>query len=1082
MSVIAMIPAGAADAAVAGVICVMICRSGGGETGSAVPEISAKLGGVRLALLGPFQLFAADGRPIEIGGARVRMLLARLALAAGRSTSTETLIDDLWGAAPPTGALNALQSLVSRARRALPADVPLRSTSTGYALELDADSVDVHRFARLAAEGRRLLRDGGPAPAAEALREALRLWRGEPLLDFVDSPFAAAEAARLAELRLSALADRVEADLRAGRGSELVAELGGLRAAHPTSERFAALHLRALLAAGRRADALAAYDGLRRRLADELGTDPSPELQELHAAMLHGESVDPKEDAELVLPTRLSSFVGRETEIEQVRTELERSRLVTLFGPGGAGKTRLAVETAAGTSGRRWFVELAPVRQDEDLVSAVLTAVGVRDGRLLETAHTDALTRLVEVFSAGPGLLVLDNCEHVIGAAAQFVHELLGWCPGLRVLATSREPLALTGEALLPVGPLGLPDGGAPEDSDAVRLFADRARAARPDFALDERTIGDVVEICRRLDGMPLAIELAAARLRAMGVRQVAARLDDRFRLLTSGNRTSMPRHRTLRAVVEWSWDLLEKPERVLARRLSVFAGAVRPESVAEVCGDAELPAEDVFYVLASLVEKSFVEAVDGDRYRMLETVRAYCDDRLVEAGERDRVRTAHAEHFLAASERAAAGLHTADQIEWLQRLDADQDNVLIALHWAISTEDADRAVRFCAALAWYWSMSARQGELTARLDAASALPGQAPADARALVELMRAVMADKKGWTERTRDAVTRVRDSGAMRRYLHAAVMEPVAWMMVGDHEAMADSVQRALAHPDPWARAAGTFARGFGAEHRGDPAAAEEDMRASVRAFREVGDRWGIAQSIGSLAGFRGLRGDHAGAIEALEESAASLRQLRASEDIVPTTVRIGMEHVRSGNLAEGRRRLEEAAAVAESGYAIFNRVTALTALGDTARLAGDHDQARTCFAKAAECLTSSPGDNHPAAQLMFASEARLELDSDDLPAARDRIRRAVEVAMELPVMPLMALLAENAALVLFAEGDQAEAARMLGVAVALRGLLDEGDPEIRALRAKLDTPELRAERARGAALPHEEALAALREAVR
>ncbi len=698
-------------------------------------------------MLGPFRLCAADGRTVEVGGPRVRTLLARLALDAGHAVPAETLIDDLWGAHQPGGALNALQSLVSRARRVTEI---AQSGSAGYSLVLGRDEVDVHRFDRLVAAGRERSRADDLAAAATTLREALALWRGAALVDFTDSPFAPPHIARLDETRLAALEDRIDADLRLGGHEELIAELDGLCARHPLRERLTALRLRALHAAGRRADALAAYEEHRAGLAEQLGVDPAPELSALHTTLLRGDPrpapvTNPSRSASqhTGLPARLSSFVGRESEIAQVADVLARSRLVTLFGPGGAGKTRLATESAAAITDRRvWFVELAPVRDGSDLAAAALAALGIRETRVLEAPHTHGTARLADVLGGEPAVLVLDNCEHLIDAAAGFVHELLGRCPELRVLATSREPLALTGEQLLPVGPLALPgEDTDPAESAAVRLFTDRARSASPGFALTERTAAHVVEVCRRLDGIPLAIELAAARLRSMSLPQIADRLDDRFRLLTGGNRTSMPRHRTLRAVVEWSWDLLTGPERLLAGRMAVFTGAVRAESITAVCGDAQLPAEDVFYVLSSLVEKSLVAVVEseqGTRYRMLETVRAYCRQR--SETEPERVRAAHLAHFLAFAEEAEPGLYGRHQIDWMDRLDADHDNLLAALHWSIESGDADSGLRLGAALAWYWSMSSLDRDVEARFAAVAALPGPASPQARSVVELGSAV------------------------------------------------------------------------------------------------------------------------------------------------------------------------------------------------------------------------------------------------------------------------------------------------------------------------------------------------------
>lgn len=1069
-----------------------------------------------MGLLGPFQLRTTDRAPVEIGGVRVRMLLARLGLEANRTVPTEVLIEELWGGDRPSRELNALQSLVSRARRALPATagIALHSNSTGYVLAAPRDEIDVHRFERLTAHGHRLLEAGETVSAAAALREALELWRGSALIDLAAAPFAEAASVRLDELRLSALQDRLDADLRLGRGSELVAELDALCARHPLRERFTALRIRALCASGRQADALAAYDLLRRRLADELGMDPSQELRDLHVAVLRGgpEPAPPRKrsrtgtEPETIpghgLPTRLSSFVGRESEIDQVRHTLRAFRLVTLFGPGGAGKTRLATESAAGVEDSRiLFVELAPVRDEHDLPSAVLGALGLRETRLLEAQPTitDSVTRLVEALSTEPTLLVLDNCEHVVTAAAELVGDLVSRCPQLRVLATSREPLALTGEKLFPIGPLGLPETVLPEaglsetaeepgKAAAVRLFAERADAVRPGFVLDEHNTGDVVEICRRLDGMPLAIELAAARLRAMSVRQVADRLDDRFRLLTSGNRTSMTRHRTLRAVVEWSWELLEEPERTLAARLSVLAGAVSAESVAAVCGGGGIAAGEVVYLLASLTEKSLVEAVEdsrGMRYRMLETVRAYCAERLDEAGESAGTRLAHAEHFLELAETGGHRIHLDDQLYWLDRLDSEHDNVLAALHWAISGEDAARGVRFAAALGWYWSMTAQHTEVVARLNAVMALPGEAPPESRAVVDLMRGFFSRSQEWASNLSRAAAGVRDTGAMNRYLYVAIMEPVAWMLAGVPAELERSVWRACAHPQPWANAAGLYARAVSAEHSGDATGGEQHAREAAEAFRAVGDRWGFAQTLGNLAGFRSLRGDHAGAIEALGESVASIRRLRSAEDLVPLLARIGMEKVRAGDLTGARADLEEAERVARTSFP-YHRVTVWCGLGEVARFAGEPARARECIDRAHEALGESWLVPQPMRQMVLAFEARLYLGKGAFDRARERLATAVEAGSGIGGMPLTAMLAEQVARLLFLGGRFVPAARLLGIASGLRGTLDEGDPEIRELLADLDavlgSAGYRDAFDRGSALTRDEARAELARVLR
>lgn len=554
--------------------------------------------------------------------------LIRLALDAGRTVTADLLSHALWPEEGPTDRANALQSLVSRLRQTLPGTPVVRSDPGGYRLELPPEAVDALRFERLAREGRRALRDRQAGIAARRLREALGLWRGEALADVAEAPFAAAAVVRLSELRLGAIEDRIEAELQsAPEHSHLVAELEELAALHPLRERLRVLLVKALHADGRQAEALTAYEEFRRLLADELGADPGPELQDAHLAALRGEKAP--EPASSTRPrgnlrVALTSFVGRAEEQARIRKQLKEGRLVTLVGPGGAGKTRLATTFAAtiadGVPGGAWLVELAPVTDPADVTQAVVGALGLREVGWLDTptASRDPLSRLVEALSAVETLIVLDNCEHVIDGTARLVDDLLGRCPRLRVLATSREPLGILGEALCPVPPLGLPEPGASADEapayPAARLFADRAAAAQPDFSITDDNVAAVSEICRRLDGLPLAIELATARLSSLPVEEVAARLGDRFRLLTGGSRTVLPRHQTLRAAVGWSWDLLDDDERGVAERLAVFPATISPEAAGQVCAVSPSAFPTVLDALAALADKSLLQKNTSSR------------------------------------------------------------------------------------------------------------------------------------------------------------------------------------------------------------------------------------------------------------------------------------------------------------------------------------------------------------------------------------------------------------------------------------------------------------------------------------
>ncbi|MEV0521762.1 BTAD domain-containing putative transcriptional regulator, partial [Nonomuraea sp. NPDC050405] len=685
---------------------------------------------MRIGMLGPLELRADDGTPVEVGGARLRAALIVLALSPGQVVPMARLVDGVWGERPPAGAVNAVQALVSRLRRALPS-VPIESHPAGYFLDVEPDTVDVVRFERLAAAGRSTAA-GDPAGGARILREALALWRGPALVDVAGADFFAAPVARLSELRLSVLEDRVEADLRAlsldGTGAALVVELTSLVAEHPLRERLAGALMRALCAAGRRAEALAVYERARRALAETLGADPSPELSALHTAILRGEvaaaprapvaaraagaaASAPGDAVRTNLRVPLTGLVGRRHDLKRVGDLLDGHRLATLTGPGGSGKTRLAGEAARAFLGRRpggvWLVELAPVREAAEVPRAVLAALRIGEqawgGPIPEGDPAD---RLVAALRTRDLLLVLDNCEHLADAVAALADRLLGECPELRILATSREPLGLTGEALWPVEPLALPPEGAGAAEamtyPAVRLLAERARAANPGFEVNEGTAAAVVRICRALDGMPLAIELAAARLRTMTAERLAERLGDRFRLLTGGSRVALARHRTLRAVVDWSWDLLSDEERALLRRLAVFSGGATPEAAERVCTDEGATAEAagqvcpdggataevaervradggvvigravgeagsgerVLALLFGLADKSLLVVSDdeGPRFGMLETIREYALERLREAGELERVRRAHAAWFAAFAEAADPELRRAGQ------------------------------------------------------------------------------------------------------------------------------------------------------------------------------------------------------------------------------------------------------------------------------------------------------------------------------------------------------------------------------------------------------------------------------------
>ncbi|HVW40037.1 MAG TPA: BTAD domain-containing putative transcriptional regulator [Amycolatopsis sp.] len=1037
---------------------------------------------MQVALLGPVRVRADDGTPIDIGGARLRMLLARLALDAGRPVSAESLIDGLWGVEPPAEAANALQSLASRLRRALGDSTRLTSGSGGYVLRVE--SVDVHRFEELAARGRRDLAAGRHAEAAVVLGEALGLWQGEALSDVLDAPFAQAPAARLADLRLAAAEDRFQAELELGRHAEVLADLEAAGAAHPLRERLAGLRMRALYAAGRQSDALAVFEHTRVILADELGVDPSAELREVHLAVLRGEVATPRPETDH-LPVRLTSFVGRGKELDQLARSLRHARLVTLVGPGGSGKTRLATETAvrhpAHARGRVWFVGLAAVRDAGDITSAVLGALGSLDMRLSNAAPAlhppDQVGRIAELIGSGEGLLVLDNCEHLVASAAELAHELLTRVPGLRLLATSREPLAITGEALCHLGPL--------EESEAMRLFVERAGTVRPGFVLDDTTHEPVAEICRRLDGMPLALELAAARLRSMNVEQIAKRLDDRFRLLTSGSRVALPRQRTLRAVVEWSWDLLEKPERVLARRLSVFPGGVTVSAAEAVCSDESLPEDDVVYVLGSLVEKSIVDGMDGvePRYRMLETIRAYGEERLDEAGERDEVVRRFAAYYLHVAESHEAALRRADQLTAIAAFEAEHDNMITGLRSAIDRDDAETAYRYVTGLIWYWIIRGFEHQVRQHIYDVLGFADRIPADARASLTALKTLMEALPhiGNVAGLRQIIDDCVDTGAIERYPPLGLAIPMLAFLAREKELADRELLRMSGHPDPWVRACTCWAEAFFLDDEGDFDGSERARGEALAGFLELGDRWGVAMTLAMQAGSHSLRGEHEQAIAMYQRGLAMARELASVDDIVQQLCSLAGERLRAGDPEGAWRDLAEAQQIADQyGQEEYSAIVRFGII-DFGRRTGDLPRAHQALDWLRDQRPGLPFPPGMADEWIAMFTAALALEEGDVVRARAVLPEALRTSSQRQDMPDVARAAQIAARLFALEGKPELSAWTLGATKTIRGAFDEGDPELAELvvnlSAVLGEDGYRAAYERGAGLSKPDAIAHL-----
>jgi predicted ATPase/DNA-binding SARP family transcriptional activator len=659
---------------------------------------------VEFRILGPLEV-RVDGRQVAVPGARQRALLCALLQRPGEVVPPERLIDDVFGETPPAEARNALQTYVTRLRQALgPAADVIVTRPPGYLVDLSRAVVDAARFADLLAKARAA---ETAAAAVALLDQALALWRGPAFAEFADR-FARAEALRLEELRLAAREDRAVLLLHLDRVAEATAALDALVAEEPWRERAVELLITSLAHSGRTVEALAAYGRYRDRPRDDLGLDPSPALRQLEQEVLRGQLQPgrgkPSAPVRRALPTRVTSLVGRDRELAAIRGLLSAGRLVTLVGPGGVGKTRLAHEVAAAEQDP-WWADLAALRDGEAVPPAVAEAVGLDaqpGSPLLDTLRGWA--------RSATGLLVLDNCEHLLASVSALVEELLAASSALRVLATSRERLAVDGEQVCVVPPLKVPEPGASDLlCPAVQLFLDRARAADPHLAPDRRLLERVGDVARALDGLPLAIELAAARVGTLTVEDLADRLDARFELLRQTRSGGDPRHHTLRAVVDWSFDLLTTEEQRLLLRLSVFAAAFDIMTVEAIVADDDLPAHRIADLVARLTGRSMLSRpapLGVGRYRMLETLRSYAASRLPPA-DADRLRRRLAAFLVDLTERAERGLYSADEQAWVQQTEVWLDDVRATWTWARDVGETDVAVRLAAALTRfaYWRL-----------------------------------------------------------------------------------------------------------------------------------------------------------------------------------------------------------------------------------------------------------------------------------------------------------------------------------------------------------------------------------------
>ncbi|WP_205671766.1 BTAD domain-containing putative transcriptional regulator [Amycolatopsis sp. CFH S0740] len=1055
---------------------------------------------MRFGVLGPLAVWDDAGEPVAVPEAKVRRLLAVLLASDGGPVSADRLLYDLWGSELPGKPLGALQAKVSQLRRVVGRD-RLERQPAGYRLRIEhTEDLDARRFRELVTRARST---PDPRSRAAVLTEALELWRGAAYADFADEDFARADAHRLTEQRLTAAEERAKAWLETGDHAAAADELAVLVPAHPLRESLRGVQMRALYLSGRQGDALASYAELRERLAEELGVDPGRELRALHEAMLrqdpglaagppphgnlptglaatapqlhgnlptglaatapqlHGNLPNPLTPHAAAprphsnLPNPLTPLIGREQALAQLTGLLGTTRLVTLTGPGGVGKSRLAVAAAAEAAadfpdGVR-EVEFAGVRGGtaDDLAEVAAAAFGIRDDSSATPPSTGAAAptrRLAAALRDRRALLVLDNCEHVVDAAAELTELLLHSAPGLRVLATSQEPLGLPGEGVFAVEPL--------PTAEAVKLFVERAAASAPGFPRQPEDCAPadleaVTEICRRLDGIPLALELAATRVRGLGVRELATRLSDRFSILTRGKRGAPARQQTQRAVIDWSWELLSAPERIVLRRLAVHRDGCDLEAAEAVCAGDGVRHEEVLDLVTRLVDRSLVVVANGPagiRYRLLESVAAYATERLHEMSDAAEARIRHLHHYLALAERAEPRLRGDEQRTWLTRLDAEAGNMRAALDEAVRASATEEAVRLATALSWWWLLRGRLAE-----------------GRRALSTVLDAVSPDAElavlhhAFTLLTGDQAAAPADAAAIRdpvRRGRALWLRAYSLFSVGDATASAETNALALdlftAEDDQWGVAAALGLRAMLALVRGDLAGLGRDGVRSAALFRALGDRWGEMQTIPPLAALAEIKGDYQDAADRQHAGLAIARELDLQAEVSARLSGLGRLALLERDWERARDLHQQAHRIAaEHGYT-YGQIHAEMGLALGARRSGDLDTAEKHLHHIRDSyagLSSLAGDHLLYAELGFVAELR-----GDAGQATAFHLRSLDIARTLDEPRALALSLEGLAGAAARKDSAQSAALLLGAADAARRRV--GAPLPRAERGDTD----------------------------
>ena len=1022
-----------------------------------------------------------DGRPVEMPGVAERAVLVQLLLSPGRTIPATMLVDRLWSESSlPVDPMNALQIRVSKLRRSLKAigapDVVTRE-GVGYRANIDPDSVDAVDFVSRVREARSLVKEGAggeDAAILEAYDKALDLWRGDALSDFAAEQWATIEAARLAELRLSALTERAQIALSHGHQEEVVADLEPLVAQDPTLESLAGLLMVALYRSGRQAEALKAYHRTREILDGSLGLEPSLTLRSLHERILRQDEalgsqsdltpapaavsgirrrVEEAGTSTTNLPTVLRPLIGRDVQLDSLVELVRDARLLSLIGPGGAGKTSLALATVVrsadtfpdGTFG----VRLASVDTADQVPLAVADALGVPlDGA---AGGHDVRERVLSYLARRRLLLLFDNCEHVIDAAAGLIDEILGRCPGVTILATSREALAVPDEVQVTVGPLETPPDGTPAGSvlmyPAAQLFVERARSVRPGTIFGDDDLAAIGRISRALDGIPLALELAGVRVATMSPVEIAGRLDQRFALLTTGARTAEARQQTLRATVDWSYALLTEREQRVFNRLSVFQGGWTLAASEAVVSDASLEVGAVLNTIGRLVECSMVEVERGPstRYRMLDTLRQYATEQLVAAGEHEALSQRHAEHFHEVVHQSESQLRGLAQRATLQRLRDEQPNVRAAIAWlGRPGGDLDLALETAGALGLFWHLGRHlEGrEILSRLLGSGT--GSPSSRARALqavslVERPRACLVHPSPrCAETAQESLTIFEELGDGSRAALSRVLLAVEGV-TGQERDRAESLLREAelqfaSDGDTWGDGVVGFVRMETALKNGDERAAVPIGHATAATFRQLDDPWGLSAILYHLGW--GLRqfGRYDEGSRVLEEAIDVAAGAGLYNTVQWALADLAIAQLHLGDEEAARELFDRASAASEHVGDGAGEVLARYGHGLLAQIGGDWELARVLFSEAHVGL-GELGTPVPQG-LALAGLARCDEAGGDATGAGQRYDALLELGHRVGEPGLTSTALEGLCRLAFERGDRVLASTLLDEATELR----------------------------------------------